>query len=133
MLEERASLVRNARLEVRLVLSDLELGSFEKGDDFVEDSAIPDDLEISGNDVRQPEQVIGNPRSDPAAARRVPPVLDVALLELPRRRAQQVLPCQLGLGDGERHHVLKLIAKPVRAAGLIERRPRPHATGQRLV
>src|SRR4029453_7424029 len=133
MLEERASVGGGARLEVRPALSNLELRSFEEGDDLVEDGAITGDLEIAGDDVRQPEHVIGDARSDAAAAGRVPPVLDVALLEMPYRRAQRVLPCQPGRGDGERHHVLKLIAKPIRAAGLIERRPRPDATGQRLV
>ena len=37
------------------------------------------------------------------------------------------------LRDHQRHHVLELVAKPVGAAGLIERRARPDAAGQRLV
>ena len=37
------------------------------------------------------------------------------------------------LDDHQRHHVLQLIAEAVRAAGLIERRARPHAARQRLV
>src|SRR5439155_23407377 len=118
VLEERASLVGGSRLEVRLALSDYERGSVEEGDDLVEDGAVAGDLDIVSDDVRQPEQVIGDPGSDAAAAGRMPPVLDVALAELPRRGAQHVLPRHLGLGHGERHHVLKLIAKPVRAAGL---------------
>ncbi len=60
-------------------------------------------------------------------------MLHVALDELTRRRAEHVLARDSGLRHGERRHVLKLIAKPVRASGLIQRRPRPHATRQRLV
>ncbi|MNW22015.1 hypothetical protein D3C71_2232560 [compost metagenome] len=38
-----------------------------------------------------------------------------------------------GAGEGERHGVLQLVAKPVGTAGLIERRAGPDATGKRLV
>ena len=60
-------------------------------------------------------------------------MLDVAFAELPRSRSQHVLPRQFGLGDCERHHVLKLIAKAVRTSGLIEGRARPQSTRKRLV
>src|SRR4029453_3950366 len=133
VLEERCSFVGSARLEVRFALADLELGSFEEGDDFVENGAVADDLDITGYGGRQPAPVSGDARSNAPAAGRMPPVLDIAILELPGGGAQHVLPGQRGLGHRERHHVLKLIAKPVRTTGLVERRPRPHATGQRLV
>ncbi len=38
-----------------------------------------------------------------------------------------------GRDDGERHDVLQLVAEAVGAAGLVERGPRPHAAGERLV
>ena len=41
--------------------------------------------------------------------------------------------CHVALRDRERHHVLELIAKAIRAARLIKRRSRPDATGQRLI
>src|SRR5207245_2238362 len=96
VLEERAPLVGGTGLEVRLGLSDCELGPFEEGDDLVEDGAVASDFDILGDDVREPEQVIGDPGSDAAAAGRVPPVLDVALAELPRRSAQHMLPRERG-------------------------------------
>ena len=37
------------------------------------------------------------------------------------------------LGVHERHAVLQLVSKPVRAARLVQRRPRPHSARQRLV
>ena len=60
-------------------------------------------------------------------------MLDVALGELPRGGPKHVLTREVSPGHREGHHVLKLIAKAVGAAGLIERRPRPDATGERLV
>ena len=93
----------------------------------------PRDVDVAGDDVGQPEQVVGDPRAHAAPAGRVPPVLDVALDELPGRGAQQVLARQPGRGDHQRQHVLQLIAESVGAAGLIEGRARPHATRERLV
>src|SRR5262245_21270332 len=63
----------------------------------------------------------------------MPPVLYVALLELPRRRAQQVLARQLGPAVNQGHDVLELVAKAVGAARLIIRRARPEPATQRLV
>ena len=42
-------------------------------------------------------------------------------------------PSDISVRDHQRHHVLELIAKAVRAARLIKRRSRPDAAGQRLV
>ena len=63
----------------------------------------------------------------------MPPVLHVALHELPRRGAQQMLPRQPARRHRQRHHVLQLVAEPVGAPRLVEGRARPHPTGQRLV
>ena len=63
----------------------------------------------------------------------MPPVLDVALNELPRRGAEYMLAGDVALRHRQRHHVLELIAKAIRAARLIERRPRPDATDKRLI
>ena len=60
-------------------------------------------------------------------------MLHVAFDELPRGGAQEMLARDLRLRHAQRHHVLKLIAKAVRAARLVEGRPRPHAAGERLV
>ena len=69
----------------------------------------------------------------PAPARRVPPVLHVALDELARGGAQDVSRASRGSRMDERHDVLQLVAKAIGAAGLVERRARPDTTGQRLV
>ena len=54
----------------------------------------------------------------------VPPVEDVALLELPRGAGQDVCARTGGVSIQERENILKLIAKPNRAAGLVEACPR---------
>src|SRR5207247_10365961 len=81
----------------------------------------------------QPDAIVGDASADPPARRRVPPVLDVALDELPGGGSAQVVACDVAPGDGERHHVLELIAEAVGAAGLIEGRAGPDAAGERLV
>ena len=63
----------------------------------------------------------------------MPPVLDVALGELAGRGPQQLLPRQVRPCRRQRHDVLELVAEAVRAARLVERRPRPEPAGQRLV
>ena len=60
-------------------------------------------------------------------------MLHVAFLELPRSRAQQVGAGDLGANGGQRHAVLQLVPEAVGPAGLIERRARPDAAGERLV
>ena len=82
---------------------------------------------------RQEEEVVGNAGADAAAGGRVPPVLHVAFLELPRRRAQDLCPRLLRGAVDDGHRVLELVAEAERPARLVERRPAPHATGERLV
>ena len=60
-------------------------------------------------------------------------MLHVALGELPRRGAQQMLARQVGLRDAERHDVLQLVAEAIGAARLIEAGARPDAAGERLI
>ena len=62
-----------------------------------------------------------------------PPMLDVALDELPGGRAQQMLARYGRLRGGKCHAVLQLVAKAVSTARLIEPRAGPDAAGQRLI
>ena len=95
--------------------------------------ASPVDAEVVVHDVGQPGEIVREAGPDAASALRVPPVLHVALDELPAGGAQDVLARERRLGVDERHHVLQLIAEAVRAAALVERRPGPDAAGERLV
>ena len=135
VLEERARCSSETRgCEVRLVLASARAARPSRnGTASSSTAASPVDLEVVRDGVGQPEQVVGDARAHAAARRRVPPVLHVALDELPRRGAQEVLARELGLRHGERHHVLQLVAEAVGAARLVERRARPDAAGERLI
>src|SRR5213592_1674972 len=63
----------------------------------------------------------------------MPPVLDIAFHELSRSRAQDVVPCEVGCGVHEGHHVLQLVAEAVSAARLIKGRATPAAATESLV
>src|SRR5947207_8750553 len=63
----------------------------------------------------------------------MPPVLDIAFHELSRGRAQDVVPCEIGRGVHEGHHVLQLVAEAVTAARLIKGRAAPHPAAESLV
>ena len=88
-------------------------GPSRKGTHLVEHREIAGDLDVVGGGVRQPDAVVGDPRAHPLARRRQPPVLHVALDELPRGGAQQMLarrrpastpraPSRPGAGRGSR-------------------------------
>ncbi len=86
-----------------------------------------------GDGVSEPRPVVGDPRAHALPGVRQPPVLDVALDELPRRRPQQVCTRHRRPHSDERHAVLQLIAEAVGAARLVERRTGPDAAGERLI
>ena len=60
-------------------------------------------------------------------------MLDVAFDELPRCGVQQVCAAEIRPGMNEREYVLKLIAKPEGASGLVRSAAGPDTTAQRLV
>ena len=63
----------------------------------------------------------------------MPPVLDIAFLELTGCAEEQVLAHQVRLGVDERHHVLQLIAETEGAPRLVVSAPRPQTARQSLV
>ncbi len=93
--------------------------SFDKGDLFVENARVVGDLNVVRHGEREPEQIVRAQGSHPRAGGRVPPVLDIALLELPRRGRQDMLPREFGSRINEPDRILQLIPEPKRSAGLI--------------
>src|SRR5574341_625466 len=63
----------------------------------------------------------------------MPPVLDVPLLELTGRAAEEVLAYEVWLGVDERHHVLQLVAETEGAPRLVVSAPRPKTARESLV
>ena len=133
VLVERGRLVADRRHVVILLLIRAEDGRLQVRDTLVEQGGIAGHGDVVVRDQRQEEQVVGDAGADPGAARRVPPVLDIPFLELPGGRSEDLGPGFLRGPIDQGHDVLKLVAEPVRPAGLIERRPRPDPAGQDLI
>ena len=83
-------------------------------------AASPVALDIVRDGVGEPDPVVGDPRAHALTRMRQPPMLHVALDELPRRGAQQVLARHRRLRGDQRHAVLQLVAEAVGAARLVE-------------
>jgi hypothetical protein len=133
VLEERRLLLRHGGLEVGLELAGRQRLRLEEGDLLVQDRVVAGDLEVAQRRVGKEEEVVRAARARALAAARVPPVLHVALAELPRGGEQQLGAQQRWVDDSERHRVLQLVAEADRAARLVVARARPDAAGQRLV
>ncbi len=91
------------------------------GDLLVENAVSPVTLEIVLGDIGQPEQIV----RECACARRGPCGSCHQCCTSPSTNwraggAQDLRAREVGTRDGERHHVLQLVAEPVRAARLVE-------------
>src|SRR5208282_4581116 len=124
---------RDHRLEEAFIFARMQDRAVEERNLLVEDSGIAGGLQIVGRNIGQPDAIIGDASANSLTRWRKPPVLDIALYELPPRRAQQMLTRQVRLRSDERHHVLELIAKSIGAARLIKCRSRPKPAGERLI
>ncbi len=105
----------------------------QKRDGFVEDAGVAGGDDVTAQGVRQPEIIVGEVRAHASADRRVPPVLHVPFLKLPRGGAEQMLAQQARLGMNEGHRILQLIAEAERPAGLVEPGASPHPARERLI
>jgi len=108
-----------------LILS--QQGGVQKGRLRLENSSIAGRADVVGNHIREPEQVVGNTRADAGAARRMPPVLDIPLLELPAGCQKDLLARQLRPGVKKGHDILQLVAETESAAGLVKSGTPPEA------
>jgi hypothetical protein len=133
MLEQRANFRGHAGHAVRLNLIAGQRRRFEKRNGFVEDADVAGRPHVFGDGVGEPQQVVGAAGTEAAAGRLMPPVLHVALHELSPRRAQQMLARQFGPRQRQRQDILQLIAKSVRAAGLVIAAARPEPARDRLI
>ena len=133
VLEERGPLRGHARLAVGLLLVRRERRGLQEGCALVEHARVAGRPRVVRDRVGQPQQVVRAARARAAAARLVPPVLDVALDELAGGRAQQVLAREVRARERQRHHVLELVAEAERSARLVVAGARPHAAAQVLV
>ena len=107
--------------------------AFQEGHGFIQHAGVPGARHIAAHRQRQPEVVVRTMRAHAPARGRMPPVLDISLLELTARAQQQVLAHQPGLGVDERHHVLQLVAEAEGTARLIVAAACPDTTREGLV
>jgi hypothetical protein len=133
VVEQRAVAVAGAVVVEALDLVLGEGGRAQVGDAFVEDGLVAAALEVAGAGPGEPQQVVAVAGAHAGAAVGVPPVQDVALLELARGGPQQLVAREAGLERGEVGGVLELVAEAVGAARLVQGRAAPHPAGERLV
>ena len=119
VLEQGGLLRGDLGLGVGLLHVGGEDGRGEERHHLVEDAGVAGGPHVVGDRMGKPEQVVRAARARPSASGLVPPVLDVAFLELPGRGPEEVRPHQGRPGEHERHHVLQLIAEAEGAAGLV--------------
>ncbi len=131
VVEHRAIFCGDARRPVHFVFIVREQRRLQKRYAFIEDTRVTGCSYVFGDDVRQPEQIVGTTRAESTAGRLVPPVLHVAFGKLPSCGAKEVLARKVRPCERQCHHVLQLIAKAKRAAGLVipASRPQPAADG----
>ena len=125
--KERGAFKGDLRRGELLVLIVCQRGGVEEGNLCLQDVQIAGRPDVVSDHVREPEEVVGNSRADPAALRFMPPMLDIPLLELPARCQQDLVARQVGAGVKERHDVLQLIAKTEGAARLVKSGASPDA------
>ena len=133
MLEERPVLGGHARLAVRLLRVRREKRRLQKRHALVQHADVAGRADILRHHVGQPQQIVRAARTQAAAARLVPPVLDVAFDELPAGGPEQMRSGELGPRQQQRHHVLQLIAKAEGAARLVVARARPETAAHVLI
>ncbi len=111
MLVQRAHLLRARGQVVVAVLLFVDGTSLEVRHLLAQDARVAQRGDVAADGVGQPQVVVRDARADPAAEERMPPVLDVALAELPRRRTQDLLTQYGRLRVRKSHGVLQLIAE----------------------
>ena len=133
MLEQRGLLIGHHGLEEGLVLARPQHGPFEKRNALVEDGEIAGDLDVMGDRIGQPDAIVGDPRPHALAGMGQPPMLIIALDELPAGGPQEMLADERRPGDRHRHPVLELVAESIGATRLVEGRARHDTAGERLI
>ena len=107
------------------------------GGPLVQEGVVAGCADVLDNSPGQPQQVVRSVRSPdesgPPVLQAMEPVDDVALGKLLGGVQRDLLPRHGGVHPDQVDRVLKLIAKTVRPAGLIEPAPGPDALGQGLV
>ena len=133
VLVERCVLLGDVRQIVGVVLLGFERPAAQEVQILIEHRGIACRFNVVGGDVSKPGAIIGDLGAHALPRRGQPPVLHVALDELPRGRAQHLFAREVRMRQHERHGILQLVAEAIGAACLIKSGTRPHAAGERLI
>ncbi len=95
--KERGAFKGDLRRGELLVLIVRQRGGVEEGYLSLKDVQIAGRPDVVSDHIREPEEIVGNTRADPGAARFMPPMLDIPLLELPAGGQQDLVARQFGL------------------------------------
>ena len=129
---QRFFLFGNLRLAIPILPPLGNFHVFEIGHALPQNVPVARVLHIGRRDIGQKQHIVRNARAH-AQALRVPPVHHVAILKLVRRAEQNVLPGQFRLVQHGDQHILQLVAEPIGPARLIQPRPPPNASRERLI
>ena len=133
VLEERRRGGRGLVGRVAVVLVRSQRLGAEERHRLVEDPRVACRGDVLAHDVGEPGQVVRAAGAHAATGGRVPPVQDIALLELMLGRLEDVRARHPGCGVEQRQDVLELVAISERAARLIEACAAVHARRERLI
>ena len=131
-IERRRAFPAERQIVVRL-LARAERAAVQERLGLVQHRRVAGARDVAAGGERQPQEIVRAARAHAAAGRRMPPVLDVALLELARRAKQQLRAHELRRGVRKRHRVLQLVAESERAARLVVPAPAPEPATDHLV
>src|SRR3990167_665413 len=102
-------------------------------DGFIQYTGVSGVQDVAGGSQRKPEEIVRTVCTYAPARRRMPPMLDITLLELMGRAQKEMLTHEPRLGVDERHHVLQLVAETEGAPRLVVSAAGPKTARERLV
>src|SRR3990170_931118 len=102
-------------------------------DGFIQYTGVSGVQDVAGGSQRQPEEIVRTVCTYAPARRRMPPMLDITLLELMGCAQEEMLTHEPRLGVDERHHVLQLVAETEGAPRLVVSAAGPKTARERLV
>jgi hypothetical protein len=106
MFKQRTVTWGNDRNREAFGLLRLERFGFEERDYLIQNRIIASCADVVRSNEGEPQEIIGDSRSDAGPRLRMPPVLHIAFNELPRGSAEDVLASQVRRSVHESHDIL---------------------------
>src|SRR4051812_12300346 len=133
VLEDGSGLTRDTGRSVRFVFVSSKQWCLQVRHPLAQNEVVAGGADVCGDDVGEPQQVVGATGSQSTSRGLMPPVLDVAFQELPPSGAKQMLAGQRRLSEQQRQHVLQLIPESKCTARLVVAGTCPQPTAHVLI